>query len=217
MSRKTKLFNLIEVIAAVSLIAVPAAVARAQEEVSAPKQSASMKAWKNADFNTAIPDSKRPRGSRFKNRKGWQFTDEKELVPAVWDISSDAKGSYELESEGNYYIRLKKGYVTQYFLPQTQDESVLKISFRARGTGSFIIWTCSYRNKEGSNGKGYEIMKEPRKHQLLKLTPQWKTYHFKTKTAGVPTERVAIRFTVIAKDAAATLDLDDVYVSAESK
>ena len=202
MSGKVKL-HLIETIAAVSLIAVPVAFCNAQE-VSAPKQNANTKSWKNADFNTAVPDSKRPRAIRFKNVKGWQFTDEKELVPAEWRISSDAVASYEQESEGNYFIRLKKG---------SQEKSVLKISFKARGTGSFYIWTCSYKDKEKSNS-GYESLKDTQKFRKWNLTSKWKTYEFATETIGVPTERVAIRFTVLPKG---TLNLDDVFVSIEPK
>ena len=209
MNGKAKLLNWTKAIAAISLIAVSAEVTNAQEPTATPNTDT--KSWKNPDFNTAVPDSKRNRLDRFKNKKGWQFTDEKELVPAVWRISSDAEGSYELESEGNYFIRLKYGYVTQYFFPQTQEKSVLKISFKARGTGSFTIWTCSYRNKTGPNPKGYDILKETRKYEEWVLTPEWKTYQFETKTAGVPTERVAVRFTV--RPESDHLDLDDVYVT----
>ena len=209
MNGKAKLLNWTKAITAISLIAVSAEVTNAQEPTATPNTDT--KSWKNPDFNTAVPDSKRNRHDRFKNKKGWQFTDEKELVPAVWRISSDAEGSYEQESEGNYFIRLKKGYVMQYFLPQTQEACTLKISFKARGTGPFIIWTCSYRNKTVQN-QGYDILKPMEKYQKWNLTPEWKTYQFETRTAGVPTERVAIRFRVLPKGA---LDLDDVYISAE--
>ena len=185
----------------------------APARVSGLRQGRDVSAWKNADFNTAVPDGgkRRPRAIQFKNSKGWQFTDEKELVPEGWRISSDAEGSYELESEGNYFIRLKNGYVTQYFLPQTQNKSVLKISFRARGTGAITLWTSSYRNKTGPNPKGYDILMETQKNQKYDLMPDWQTYQFETETAGVPTERVAVRFTVCPESD--HLDLDDVYVT----
>ena len=182
----------------------------AVRRVSGLRQGADVSAWKNADFNTAIPDGKRNRLERFKGRKGWQFEDERELVPAEWRVSADAEGSYNEESEGNYYIRLKKGYVTQYFLPQTQEKGVLKISFKARGTGPFTIWTCSFRNKNEPNAKGYDILNETQKYQEWDLTSEWQTYQFETGTAGVPTERIAIRFTV---SPGSEFDLDDVYVS----
>ncbi|MBQ6473872.1 MAG: hypothetical protein IJJ33_17930 [Victivallales bacterium] len=209
MSEKTRMSRLFGAIAAISLLAAPSSIVRAQE-VSAPKPNANTKSWKNADFNTAVPDSKQSRGIRFKNSKGWEFKDEKELVPAGWRVSSDAVGSYEQDSEGNYFIRLKKGYVTQYFLPQTQEKGVLKISFKARGAGPFTIWTSSFQNKNEPNAKGYDILKKTQKYQKWDLTSEWQTYQFEAETAGVPTERVAIRFTALAK--CELLDLDDVFV-----
>jgi hypothetical protein len=53
-------------------------------------------------------------------------------------------------------------------------------------------------------------MKETQKVKNWKLTPQWQNYTFETVKTGVPTERVAIRFTVNSKS---TLDLDDVYIT----
>ena len=182
----------------------------APARVSGLRQGLDVSAWKNADFNVAVRDSKLPQAIRFKNSKGWEFKDEKELVPAGWRISSNAIGSYELASEENHFIRLKKGYVTQYFLPQTQAKGILKISFRARGTGAFTIWTCSYWNKNEPNAKGYDILNETQKYQEWDLMPEWQTYQFETETVGVSTERVAIRFTVSPES---EFDLDDVYVS----
>lgn len=210
MSVKTKIFGLVEVIAAVSLITGIAAVGCAQEG-TATKPEANTKSWKNADFNTAVPDSKLPRGIRFKNAKGWEFKGEDELVPAVWRIPSNAAGSYEKESERNYFIRLKEGHVMQYFLPQTQDKCILKISFKARGKGPITLWTCSYKNKNEQNSKGYDILMETQKNQKYDLMPDWQTYQFETETAGVPTERVAVRFNVLPM--CELLDLDDVYVT----
>ena len=205
MNGKAKLLNWTKTITAISLIAVSAEVTNAQEPTATPNTDT--KSWKNPDFNTAVPDSKRNRHDRFKNKKGWQFTDEKELVPAVWRISSDAEGSYELESEGNYFIRLKKGYITQYYMAPGKGRA--KISFKVRGSGAFHLWTCSYRDKEVHN-QGYDILKPTQKYQKWDLTPEWKTYQFETELTGVPTERVAVRFTAHGNG---YLDLDDVYVS----
>jgi hypothetical protein len=178
------------------------------KRVAGLRQNADMASWKNPDFNNAVPDSKRPRLTRFKNHKGWQFTDEKELVPAVWRISADAEGSYQLEGEENYYIRLTRGYISQYFIPHGRGK--LKISFQIRGKGSFHLWTCSYRDKKERKAIGYDILKTTQKYQKWNLTPEWKTYHFETAAAGVPTERVAVRFTVHRNS---VLELDNVYVS----
>ena len=172
------------------------------------QQGADVSAWKNADFNTAIPDKKRNRYERFGTKKGWTFADEKELVPAFWNVSGDVEGTFLAEEGKNYFIRLKKGYVTQYFL--SRDKGKLSISFRARGEGYFHIWTCSYRNYKDRNAKGYDIMKETAKYMRWKLTPEWKSYTLETVKTGVPTERVAIRFTA---DGKGHLDLDDVYVT----
>ncbi len=172
------------------------------------RQGADVSAWKNADFNNAIPDKKRNRYDRFGTKKGWVFADEKELVPAAWSVSGNVEGTYKAENANNYFIQLKKGYVTQYFV--SKDKGKLKISFRARGNGSFHIWTCSYKNKQERNAKGYFLMKETQKVQNWKLTPQWQNYSFETVKTGVATERVAIRFTVNSKS---TLDLDDVYIT----
>ena len=172
------------------------------------RQNADMASWKNPDFNNAVPDRKRPRLTRFKNHKGWQFTDEKELVPAVWRISADAEGSYPREGDKNYYIRLTKGYISQYFIPHGKGK--LKISFQARGKGTFHLWTCSYQDRKERKAVGYDILKPTQKYQKWNLTPEWKTYHFETASAGVPTERVAVRFAVHRNS---VLELDNVYVS----
>ena len=172
------------------------------------RQNASASSWNNPDFNDAVPDSKRNRYDRFKNKKGWKFEDEKELVPAAWRISADAEGSYKLGSEGNYYIRLTKGYISQYFIPHGKGK--LKISFQVRGKGSFLLWTCSYRNKKERNAIGYDIMKSTQKYRKWNLTPEWKTYHFETELTGEPTERIAVRFNVHPNS---VLELDNVYAS----
>ena len=180
----------------------------APARVSGLRQGLDVSSWKNPDFNTAIPDGKRPRAIRFKNVKGWQFTDEKELVPAEWRISADAAGSYLKETDENYFVRLEKGYITQYFIPRNKER--LKISFQARGKGSFHLWTASYRNKKVRNAKGYDILKTTQKYRKWNLTPEWKTYQLETETTGVPTERIAVRFTVHPES---VLELDNVYVS----
>ena len=180
----------------------------ADKRVSGLRQNAAASSWENPDFNNAVPDSKRPRSIRFKNRKGWVFEDEKELVPAGWRISADAEGSYKQESEGNYYIQLKKGYVTQYFISHGRGR--LKISFQAKGKGSFHLWTSSYRNRKERKAVGYDILKSTQKYQKWNLTPEWKTYQFETVLTGMPTERIAVRFTV---SPGSILDLDNVYVS----
>ena len=180
----------------------------APARVSGLRQGLDVSAWKNPDFNTAVPDSKRNRYDRFKKRKGWRFEDEKELVPARWNISADAAGSYKKEADGNYFIQLEKGYVTQYFI--SHGKGRLKISFQARGKGSFHLWTSSYRNKKGPNPKGYDILKETQKYRKWDLTQDWKTYQFETQTTGVPTERVAVRFSVHPDS---ILDLDNVYIT----
>ena len=180
----------------------------ADKRVSGLRQNAAASSWNNPDFNNAVPDSKRNRYDRFKKRKGWRFEDEKELVPAGWNISADAAGSYKKEADGNYYIQLEKGYVTQYFI--SHGKGRLKISFLARGNGAFHLWTGSYRNKKGPNPKGYDILKKTQKYRKWDLTQDWKTYQFETQTTGVPTERVAVRFTV---HPGSVLELDNVYVS----
>ena len=172
------------------------------------RQGADVSSWKNADFNNAIADKKRNRYDRFGTKKGWTFADEKELVPAFWSVSGNVEGTYKAETANNYFIQLKKGYVTQYFI--SKDKGKLKISFRARGEGSFHIWTCSYKNRTERNAKGYFLMKETQKVKNWKLTPKWQNYTFETVKTGVPTERVAVRFTVNKNS---TLDLDDVYIT----
>ena len=171
-------------------------------------QGLDVSSWKNPDFNTAVPDGKRNRFDRFKNRKDWRFADERELVPATWRISADAAGSYLKESDENFFVRLEKGFITQYFIPRCKGR--LKISFQARGKGSFHLWTASYRNKKDRNAKGYDILKTTQKYRKWNLTPEWKTYQLETEMTGVPTERIAVRFTV---HPASVLELDNVYVS----
>ena len=178
------------------------------KRVSGLQQGMDVSSWKNANFNNAIPDKKRNRYDRFGSKKGWKFADEKKLSPAAWSISGNAVGTYKEESKNNYYISLEKGYVTQYFI--SNDKGKLKISFRAKGKGSFLLWTSSYRNRKERNAKGYFLLKETQKFKSWKLTPQWKNYSFETVKTGVKTERVAIRFAVHKNS---ILDLDDVYVT----
>ncbi len=180
----------------------------APARVSGLRQGQDVSSWKNPDFNTAVPDAKRNRFDRFKNRKNWRFADEKELVPAAWRISADAAGSYLNGPEGNYFVRLEKGYITQYFIPHCKGR--LKISFQARGKGAFHLWTASYRNKKDRSAKGYDILKATQKYRKWDLTPEWKTYRLETEMTGVPTERIAVRFTVRPDS---VLELDNVYVS----
>ncbi|MBR4663968.1 MAG: hypothetical protein IKO93_08845, partial [Lentisphaeria bacterium] len=120
----------------------------------------------------------------------------------------DAAGSYLKEADENFFVRLEKGFITQYFIPRCKGR--LKISFQARGKGSFHLWTASYRNKKDRNAKGYDILKPTQKYRKWNLTSEWKTYQFETETTGVPTERIAVRFTVHPES---VLELDNVYVS----
>ncbi len=173
-------------------------------------QSHDTSAWKNADFNTLVPDSSISKYYRY-NRKGtWKFEDEKNLVPKFWTVNAGSVGTtkWDEKNPSNSYIQLEKGYITQYFV--SSDKGKLKISFRARGKGSVMLWTSSFKNKASRTAKGYEQIKSTGKNKVFKLTDKWQNFSYETKKAGVPTERVAIRFTVLKNS---VLDLDDVYVT----
>ena len=145
------------------------------------------------------------------NRKGtWKFKDEKNLVPKFWTVSAGSVGmtKWDEKNPSNSYIQLEKGYITQYFV--SSDKGKLKITFRAKGKGSFMLWTSSFKNKTSKTAKGYDQIKNTGKNKVFKLTEKWQNFSYETKKAGVPTERVAVRFTVLKNS---ILNLDDVYVS----
>ena len=179
-------------------------------------QSADPSAWKNGSFDIAVPDAKVNRNYRWSRNPGWKFTDEEKLVAKDWNLSRDAAGSYRKHagSDTNYYIELEKGYITQYYVSDAP--GTIRIQFRARGKGSAALWCASYQNYPDKKRSGYQLLKGSSKNNIFKLTPEWKTYTFETKKLGVPTERVAIRFTVL-KDSVLNLDDCLVYPVGEGK
>lgn len=187
-----------------------------RKRVAGLNQSADPSAWKNGSFDIGIPDEKVNRNYRWSRAADWKFPDLEKLVAKDWNISRDAAGSYRKHegTDANYYVELEKGYITQYYVSDAP--GTIRIQFRARGKGSAALWTASYQNHADKNHKGYLFLKGSSKNHIFKLTPEWKTYTFETKKAGVPTERVAVRFTV-HRDS--ILDLDDclVYPVEETK
>ena len=168
--------------------------------------------WKNATFDQVVPDSRIRPVDRYSRYGTWKFEDKEKLVPDSWHISSNTVGTCKNE-KGNYYIQLEKGYITQYFIADGKGK--LKIRFRARGKGSFYLWTCSYRNyTKEEKGNGYKVLKETNKVQSFKLTSEWQTFEGEAVKTGVPTERVGVRF-LMQKDS--ILDVDDVYVTLEQE
>ncbi|MBR2364854.1 MAG: hypothetical protein IKA79_06600, partial [Lentisphaeria bacterium] len=100
-----------------------------------------------------------------------------------------------------------KGYIAQYFV--SSDKGKLKLSFRVKGKGSVRLWVGSYINPPKGGG-GYHHLVKTTKVKNIPLTDDWQTHFLETTKAGVPTERVAVRF-FVNKDS--VLDLDDVYVT----
>lgn len=173
-------------------------------------QSRDTASWKNADFNTLVPDESISRYYRYNKKNTWKFTDKKHLVPKYWTVSAGSIGmtKWDEKNPSNSYIRLEKGYIAQYFI--SPDKGKLKINFRAKGKGSFMIQTGSYRNRPQRGAKGYLNIKGTMKHKVFKLKDTWQNFTFETGKAGVPTERVAVRFRALK---GTILDLDDVYVT----
>ena len=74
-------------------------------------QGSDVSGWKNADFNTLVPDESINRYYRYNRENTWKFEDEKHLVPKFWTVSSGAAGTTKRDPENpsNSYIRLLKG------------------------------------------------------------------------------------------------------------
>ena len=71
------------------------------------------------------------------------------------------------------------------------------------------MWTASYQNQK-NGGNGYDLVKGTSKSRIFDLTGQWQPFFMETVKTGVPTERVAVRFSV-HRDS--VLELDNVYIS----
>ena len=156
--------------------------------------------WKNASFDDWMPN---PTDKRFTWTK-WQSPE----VPKAWS----GKGMVGAcrEENGNRYIHLeaKEGSdqnsdLSQYFVGP--GKGTLRITFRARGTGKFAVWSGNYSD-------------EPRRHIIdgtsanhpFELTPEWKTYSFEVKKLGIVKELVANR---IRLSPGTSLDLDDYFIT----
>ena len=160
--------------------------------------------WKNASFDDWMPN---PTDKRFTWTK-WQSPE----VPKAWS----GKGMVGAcrEENGNRYIHLeaKEGSdqnsdLSQYFVGP--GKGTLRITFRARGTGKFAVWSGNYSD-------------EPRRHIIdgtssnhpFELTPEWKTYSFEVKKLGIVKELVANR---IRLSPGASLDLDDYFITPDCR
>ncbi|MBP5182923.1 MAG: hypothetical protein J6331_07855, partial [Lentisphaeria bacterium] len=169
---------------------------------------------KNADFNTLVPDSTIQKYYRYNNEKRkivWKYAEEKGLVPKFWTAGDGSIGATMLDKENpsNGYVRLEKGYISQYFVAPGKGK--LKVTFRARGEGKVMLWTCSFKDQEKKGAKGYLRLKETTKFQIFPLTDKWQSFTMETVKTGVPTERVAVRLSKAGKGG--YLDVDDVYVT----
>ncbi len=181
----------------------------ASERASGIHQGRDTSSWKNADFNTLVPDESISKYYRYNKNGTWKFEDEKHLVPKFWSVTAGSIGTTKRDEKNlsNSYIQLEKGYIAQHFISSA--EGKIKITFRAKGKGTMTIGTTSYTDHPDKKVRGYRQVKGTGKYKTYKLTDEWQTFTYETKKAGVPTERVSIRFYVNQKS---LLDLDDVYV-----
>ncbi|MBP5183369.1 MAG: hypothetical protein J6331_10130, partial [Lentisphaeria bacterium] len=164
--------------------------------------------WRNGTFDHLLPDPQLRKADRYSRYGTWRFEDERRMVPPSWRISEKAEGICKREN-GNCFIRLEKGYISQYFL--SEGKGKISIRFRARGKGSFWLWTCSYRDyRKEENGNGYKPLKETNVLKPFQLTDQWQTFTAEAVKTGIPTERIGVRFLVKDKS---VLELDDVHVT----
>ncbi len=180
----------------------------AEKRTSGVKQNVDTSSWKNASFNVLVPDSKIIGYARYNRGGTWKFEDKDHLVPKSWTVGEKSVGmtKWNEKDPTDSYLRLEKGYVAQYFV--SSDKGKLKLSFRVKGKGSVRLWVGSYRNSP--TGRGYQHLVKTTKVKNIPLTEKWETHFLETTKAGVPTERVAVRF-FVNKDS--VLDLDDVYVT----
>ena len=171
-------------------------------------QNRQVSSWANANFDDGVENGKINRHYRWRK---WKFRDEKQLVPKGWN-GNTAVGEYLLHdgSGSNRYVRLEGGYIGQYFVSDAPGK--LKVSFRARGKGSLVLWSSPYVSHADKKMRGYKMLKEYSSSHAFRLSPEWKTFTCEVKKAGRPTERVMVRFMVSGKDGNYA-DLDDCYVT----
>ena len=157
--------------------------------------------WKNAGFNETEEIAKLRHPESYRSWKS-------EVKPKVWSVDGDGSCLKKEGADGDWYVRLRKGQLCQYFLPQAAGK--VKVRFRARGTGRVGLILLNYVNHTEPGAKGYKALGEPKVQQpWFDLTDEWKDYEFTREVTGAPTERVSIRF-VLANGS--TADIDDCWV-----
>ncbi len=169
-------------------------------------QNRPVSSWSNAGFEDAVSNAA-IRGKYYQWKK-FTFPEGSDLVPKIW-YGGELRGEY-LEESGNHFLRLLPGsdsFVSQYYVSDAPGK--VRISFRIRGSGKVALWTALYTDNDAGK-KGYRLQPKSERHEVFAASSEWKTFSVVREKNGLPTERLAVRFTP-QKDSA--VDLDDVYVS----
>lgn len=169
-------------------------------------QNSPVSSWSNAGFENTVPNAKVEKYYRWKD---FTFPEGAEAaVPRNW-YGRNLRGEY-LEEGGNHFVRLMPGkdsFISQYYVSDAPGK--VRISFRIRGSGKVALWTALYTDNDAGK-KGYRLQPKSERHEVFAASSEWKTFSVVREKNGLPTERLAVRFTP-QKDSA--VDLDDVYVS----
>jgi hypothetical protein len=169
-------------------------------------QNSPVSSWSNAGFESTVPNAK---VSKYYQWKDFTFLDgAAAAVPRNW-YGRNLRGEY-LEEGGNHFVRLMPGkdsFISQYYVSDAPGK--VRISFRIRGSGKVALWTALYTDNDARK-KGYRLQPKSERHEVFAASSEWKTFSVVREKNGLPTERLAVRFTP-QKDS--MIDLDDVFVS----
>lgn len=167
-------------------------------------QGASATAWSNGGFEETRSNASIP---RYYQWSAFTFPKGDDAVPAVWNGRS-LRGRF-LDEDGNRFVRILPGEescLSQYFVSASPGS--VSIRFRLRGRGRVSLETALYTDADGA--RGYRLQRGTVRTETFEATEAWRAVTVERTKNGLPTERLAVRFSATP---GSRIDLDDVIVS----
>ena len=158
--------------------------------------------WKNSGLNDLEVNNNRHPNRRWKKWKS-------EKTPRHWRANGEGETKEHPDRPGDYYVSFTSGELSQYYLPISAGNNVIR--FRARGRGAVSMVVLNYTRHPDPEAKGLLQLRDiPPAQPTFSLTPEWTEHRLYRKSLGKADEKISIRF-LCGKDS--QVEIDDVCVS----
>jgi hypothetical protein len=159
----------------------------------------------NGDFEQV--DQITPEEKERRNIGQWVLGNTPELLPSQWALHEAHAGTITMVSDdvrsGLYALKVQSGWVYNGF--RCPPEPLLKISFKAKGTGRVRVMLFQY--EKGLDGAVLQFLPTA-EVKTIELIDEWKEYTFEHQVDQPDANDIAL-----ALDVAETMLVDDIVVS----